>query len=220
MWGILRIIIILFLPLILNSAELSKISGHLSNSYEYTSLLTKKEMQKGHLQFNRGAHFFEINRNLGLDEQVPVENSILFAPNLYFNPNQISDFKLESIQLLDKAYKKSSYQIYRILLEKLINTNFYFPKKNHDFKACSKNAIAFALIGDSENIYFCQYGIKQLQAIEVVQTIIHELAHLVGIKDECEASNIEIGAMMDSGVGVQYYNDYLIPCGLLKIKEK
>lgn len=92
-----------------------------------------------------------------------------------------------------------------------------WPKNGYDFKGCDENTLAFVILKGGkplQTIYLCANAIENYSAGKsMAQILIHETAHLAGFSDECDATTIEVGAMLFSGEGLAFRNAYMEKCG-------
>lgn len=108
--------------------------------------------------------------------------------------------------------------IFTNVRNEFLGSTIHWTEPGYDFKACTGNMLAFLIRGRAD-IYVCagvlygdlhRYG----EPKPLGQIFIHQAAHLEGYWDECETSQVEIGAMRASGEGIAYRNGYLDRCGI------
>jgi len=87
-----------------------------------------------------------------------------------------------------------------------------FPHEGYDYNKCGGSTLAYAYPGG--NIYLCAVLLDNGDPDAIIQTIIHEGAHVAGYRNECTATKIEVVTMRTAGGGLAYRNDYMNPCGI------
>lgn len=108
----------------------------------------------------------------------------------------------ESLQL---AYRKMA-----TLLDK---TAILVAPEGTEFTRCTENTLAYVMPAISRSIHLCRLALAQSEKA-IAQTLIHEVAHLIGYMNECDATILEVTAMRTSGRGLAYENGYMAQCGL------
>lgn len=91
------------------------------------------------------------------------------------------------------------------------------PSGSRDFDTCIKaGALAFARAVGQDPIYLCRPLIINDGYSEtyVAQTIIHEMAHVIGYKNECTVTRLEQNALKNAGLKPGF-NGYVVKCGLI-----
>lgn len=120
-------------------------------------------------------------------------------------------------KILRKAanYKADYYELFMTVKSRLDNTSIYWPNPGYDYKACDEGTIAFTFKGETKQIWLCQLALEEFIAEKsMAQVLIHESAHLTGFHKECDATTIEVGAMVLSDEGLAFENAYMKKCGL------
>jgi hypothetical protein len=82
-----------------------------------------------------------------------------------------------------------------------------------DFKECDGSTLAYTYTGGESPIYLCRLEIRGYSEIYTAQSLIHEVAHVVGYDSECDATRLERTALEKLGM-VPYTNGYVEKCGL------
>lgn len=82
-----------------------------------------------------------------------------------------------------------------------------------DFAACDQTTLAYTYSGGGSPIYLCRTEIREYSEIHTVESLIHEMAHVVGYDDECDATRLERTALQKLGM-TPFTNGYVAKCGL------
>lgn len=111
------------------------------------------------------------------------------------------------LAVLYAARRNTRRPVFDRMYEKLEKARLMTTPVGERWKHCGANDLAFAFAGGDE-IYLCsKYYDKD--AVGRGQIMIHEAAHLIGRKDECAATKLELDAMQHSQVGIAFLNGYL-----------
>jgi hypothetical protein len=82
---------------------------------------------------------------------------------------------------------------------------------NTPWRTCDQaNVLAFA--APTKWVYVCPRGLQP--AVNLVQTLVHETAHVFGLKNECDATKIEVGMYRLANTPLAYTNGYMTDCNL------
>lgn len=94
------------------------------------------------------------------------------------------------------------------------NPGVVWPSPGMNFKSCTPDTAAFVLASDRRTINLCWKAIYSGEFTQqgLVQVLVHELAHIVGIDDECIATALEIEAMWHSYRDAAFFNLYIPKC--------
>lgn len=89
------------------------------------------------------------------------------------------------------------------------------PKPGHDLKACIQDpmVLAFVMLKSPNTIHVCARALAA-DPKELAQVLTHETAHVVGVHDECGATQLEVAVMRLSGVDLSFRNGYMNRCGI------
>lgn len=98
----------------------------------------------------------------------------------------------------------------------LSNATIQFPKEGYDFAACTEKTLGFVYLYDKSRIYLCGYALDNLRSQGLAQVLVHESAHLAGLRNECDATLIEITAMLFGRGSLVFRNGYVEKCGYSK----
>lgn len=111
-----------------------------------------------------------------------------------------------------QAYQKLKNELVLKVFAAIPGTPVVWPQAGYDYKACGSNTLAFVIRG-LKKIHICR-GVMDLgvSSAWMGQLIIHEMAHIIGLFDECNATVIEVVSMMYSSYGLQFKNGYYSRC--------
>lgn len=117
----------------------------------------------------------------------------------------------EILELNAKAEPYAS--VYQAMLDKLPNVKIITPERGANFPACVKrpDTLAFAF---GSFIYICGGAVSRLTSDEAAQVVIHEMSHVLGYMNECDATKFEITAMRKAKREF-FKNCYAERCGLI-----
>ena len=122
-----------------------------------------------------------------------------------------------AVKILKAAAKNSKGHksaIFSRMAQTLDRTALAMAPNGRNFSQCRPNVLSFMAHGSPYRIiYVCQHLIAQ-PSIVISQTLIHETAHLIGYTNDCDATRLEIEAMVKSGEPQYYENLYVERCGL------
>lgn len=116
---------------------------------------------------------------------------------------------------LEMAYANSKRSIYLNVIDKLNHVTLSYPKSGYDFKGCTDRVLAFVRTNNLKEIFICDLGMKDLTPAQMTQNLIHEAAHTAGVFNECNATLVEVGALIDAELPIQFLNGYMKECGFL-----
>lgn len=106
--------------------------------------------------------------------------------------------------------------VYRAMLARYSDgVTVTVPTQGNDFNYCLEHpgTLAFTPIGQS-HIYMCARSLTDLDDGQAAQAVVHEMAHVLGYADECEATKFEITAMRKAGRSY-FISWYVKKCGLI-----
>lgn len=90
-----------------------------------------------------------------------------------------------------------------------------WPAPGRQFASCRKDERQAYVIYRTKELRLCHDAVHNRPPVNyLVQLLVHEGAHLVDIRDECEATRLEVAAMRLSGEGIEFRNAYMERCGL------
>ncbi len=104
-----------------------------------------------------------------------------------------------ALNVLAEGYERRANDLYLKLSERLTRAKIEVPENGIDFKHCDPQTLAYVIApGLSHNeIYFCN-RVHYITNAQFAESLIHETSHLLGY-NECEAIQIEVNTMTDSG---------------------
>lgn len=144
--------------------------------------------------------------------EVQIEAQSLLGRNEFVKQGRAISFTI-----LAKAKENTNSSFWSSLYGKITNIlddrDIIWPKPGFDLRACGENILAFVIPKFSRNIFLCAHSFS-MSTKALGQTLIHESSHLVGYMNECDATRIEVNAMIGSGDGLEYRNIYMDKCGI------
>lgn len=129
-----------------------------------------------------------------------------------------SESRALALNILSRAYPvelaqpESRTNLKARIYQRLSRAKIFYVSSAENFPDCGPGGLAFVYPRRrNPEIYLCEFY-KTLRPSQKAQTLIHESAHLAGIIDECDATQVEVEAMRASGEGLGYRNRYVRRC--------
>ena len=92
----------------------------------------------------------------------------------------------------------------------------YSPPPGKEFVYCQnhprKESLTTYMREGRNDIYICQATLERIGPSQLVQSLIHEMIHIVGVDDECETYRLENAIVEAYGRGDAYDSDYKSMC--------
>ncbi len=132
--------------------------------------------------------------------------------------------RTQAKQVLMRAWRRTKNEqraaMYSTLYKTLEGAPIAAPERGQEHPGCARPILAYAYVPQNgrkidPTIYICGWVVQDAfysQPKALGQTMIHESAHLSGVSDECDTTQIEIDAMRDSGEGIAFRNGYIDDC--------
>ncbi len=133
--------------------------------------------------------------------------------------NILEKAKEVALSILGTAAEQSAPPmdaLFRSMIAALARVNFDTPPTGKDLRECKQNkaVLAFVMLQSPNTIHLCARSLRTTSAKKLAQVLIHETSHVVGVHDECQATQVEITAMRASKAGLAFKNGYMQRCGL------
>lgn len=158
------------------------------------------------------------------DDVIIVDTNEYANPLLQLDILWIEEARTQALNILRVAQKSAYLQKdqelakrFKETQEALAKAKVVAPKSGSDFFFCNmySGMLAFVTVFNRNKIHLCKYLVDANPDVHyLAEVLIHEGAHSAGFYSECKASEIEVAAMVLSGVGVQFQSSYWEKCGL------
>lgn len=135
----------------------------------------------------------------------------LQQPKFNVQSGKYMDVAREILELNAKSEPHAS--VYQAMLDKLPGVKIVTPERGTNFPVCVKRPDMLAVTLGTY-IYICRGAVSRLTSQEAAQVVIHEMAHVLGYFNECDATRFEITAMRKAKREF-FVNCYAEQCGLI-----
>jgi hypothetical protein len=167
-------------------------------------------------------HSHELFPEIYQGNSVSLENGETLNDELSAAQITVKDWVIKGLQkttsVFADAYHATSNQTWKDIFSKGWNkskvVSVHWPNPGYDFRNCDPLTLAYTYVNGSD-IYLCRRVIddKNFQLLELTQTLVHEVGHDIGYRNECDTTRIEVSAVRLT-IGLQYKNGYWGECGI------
>ncbi|MCX5792651.1 MAG: hypothetical protein NTY45_10655 [Elusimicrobia bacterium] len=105
-------------------------------------------------------------------------------------------------------------KVFKKIRAAYLKVNVHEPEAGQDFSDClvHPSGLASARTGDL-HVFMCRKLVEMDDTMLTAQILIHEMTHVIGIADECEAVRLEMAAMRNANY-VPAHRELATKCGL------
>lgn len=125
---------------------------------------------------------------------------------------------LEAFYVIRKATELTSSSELRAIGQQMLakepHVRAHLAPQGMDWAPCTDEATgAFVRKKDRKDVFVCKRDLVWMNFRQLVQILVHEIVHLTGIHDECEASRIELKIIKTMFREEAYESKYAEECG-------